>query len=85
MTRFEEAVKIIAEEYREDCADYDCTIKELFRVWQLDNEDMQAEFLSILNEKFDGDFTDDCEVIDSNGDIRTFRQLASAIRKYQFV
>lgn len=84
MTRFEEAVKIIAEEYREDCKEHDCTIRELFKAWQFDTEDMKEEFCSILNEKFDGEFTDDCEIVDDDGKFKTLRQLAKAVRDYQF-
>lgn len=83
MTNFEKAVKIIAEEYREDCEEYDCTIKELFKTWQFDSEDMKEEFWSILNEKFDGEFTDDCEIIENNGEVKTFRQLAMAVKRYK--
>ena len=71
MTKFEKAVKLIAEEYKEDCVQDDCTIKELFKAWQFDNEDAKAEFWSILNEKFDGEF-------------KTFRQLMKAVKNYQF-
>lgn len=84
MTRFEEAVKLIAEEYKEDCAEYDYTIKELFKCWQFDGEDMKEEFLFILNDKFDGEFTDDCEIVDDDGNIKTFKQLTKAVKNYQF-
>ena len=84
MTKFEKAVSIIANEYRYDCEELDCDIAELFRCWELDSEDMKTEFLSILNEMFDGDFTDDCEIFDDDGSIKTFRQLSMAVKKYHF-
>lgn len=84
MTKFEEAVKLIAEEYREDCELQNCTIRDLFRCWQFDSEDMMGEFWSILNEKFSGDFTDECEVVDDDGDLKTFGRLVTAVRNYKF-
>jgi hypothetical protein len=84
MTRFEEAVKIVAEEYREDCSEMDCTIRDLFKCWQFDNEDMKTEFSSILNEKFSGEFTDECEILNDDGKFVSFRQFVKAVKNYQF-
>lgn len=86
MSKFEEAVKIIAEEYMVDCVINDCTIRELFKDWEMDYEDLRADFLDILNEseEFDGYFTDDCKILDDDGKFKTFRQLAKAVRDYQF-
>lgn len=83
MTKFEEAVTIIANEYKADCKELDCSIAELFKCWGFDSEDMKEEFLSILNEKYDGDFTDDCEIF-SDDRIYSFRQLVKAVKNYQF-
>ena len=83
MASFEIAVQLIANEYKEECATMDCTIKELFKCWQLDNEDMLEEFWSILNEKFDGCFTDECEIIEGD-EVKTFAQLVKAVKNYQF-
>lgn len=85
MTKFEEAVKIIAEDYREECEEHEWTIREAFKCWQCDTEDLQAEFLSILNyNKFDGYFTDDCEILDDDGNFKTLKELIKAVKKYKF-
>lgn len=83
MTEFEKVVKIIADEYKSDCDELDCTIAELFKCWQIDNEEIKADFWSILNEKYDGDFTDDCEIITENK-VFSFKQLVKAVKNYQF-
>ena len=85
MTRFEEMVKIVAENYREDCAEYDCTIKELFKCWGFDKEDMIDEFCGILNDSEYSDYvTDECEIFDDDGSIKTFRQFSASVKKYDF-
>ena len=85
MTRFEEMVKIVAESFKEDCEERDCTIKELFKCWGLDKQDMIEEFCSILNEtEFHQFVTDDCEIFDDDGTIKTFRQFSMAVKNYQF-
>lgn len=85
MTRFEEMVKVVAESYREDCVEYNCTIKELFKCWQFDKEDMIEEFCYILN---DSDYaayvTDECEIFDNDDTIKTFRQFSTAVKNYTF-
>ena len=85
MTRFDEMVKIVAESYKEDCKDYDCTIKELFKCWQFDKEDMIEEFCGILNDSEYSDYvTDECEIFDEDGVIKTFRQFSMAVKNYVF-
>jgi hypothetical protein len=85
MTRFEKMVEIVAKSYEEDCKEYDCTIKELFKCWQFDKEDMIDEFCSILNETEYAEFvTDECEIFDDDGTIKTFRQFSMAVKKYEF-
>ena len=84
MTRFEEMVKIVAENYREDCEERDCTIKELFKCWQYDNDDMIEEFCAILNDTEYSEFvTDDGEIFDDDDSIKTFRQFSIAVKKYE--
>ena len=84
-TKFKQAVEIIAKSYESDCVEYDCTIRELFKIWQCDSSDLKEEFLYILNtERFDGEFTDDCEIIDDNGEIKTLRQLIKAVKDFEF-
>ena len=83
MTEFEKAVKIIAEEYKSECDVFDCTIADLFKSWRLDLEDAKVEFLSILQEKYDGYFTDDCEII-TDDKVYTLKQLLKAVKNYQF-
>lgn len=85
MSRFDEMVKIVAEDYREDCIEMDCTIKELFRCWQFDKEDMIEDFLFTLNESPYAEFvTDECEIFDDDESIKTFQQFAKAVRNYTF-
>lgn len=85
MSRFDEMVKIVAESYKDDCAEMDCTIKELFRCWQFDKEDMIEDFLYTLNESPYAEFvTDECEIFDDDESIKTFRQFAKAVRNYTF-
>ena len=85
MTRFEEMVRIVAESYREDCIEMDCTIKELFRCWQYDTEDMIADFCYILNDsKYAEYVTDECEIFDDDDSIKTFRQFSTAVKNYTF-
>lgn len=85
MTRFEEMVKIVAEDYREDCIEMDCTIKELFKCWQYDAEDMVADFCYILNDSNYAEYvTDECEIFDDDDSIKTFRQFSTAVKNYTF-
>lgn len=85
MTRFKKMVEIVANEYKEECIERDCDISELFRSWQLDKEDMIDEFCSILNDTNYAQFvTDECEIIDDDGTIKTFRQFSMAVKKYEF-
>ena len=84
MTKLEKAVELIANEFKDECLEHDCTIADLFKAYQFDSEDMKEEFLLILNDSFDGEFTDDCEIFDDDGTIKTFRQLSKAVRNYQF-
>ena len=83
MTTFEKAVKVIAEDYREDAKDYEVeTCRELFEIWWYDTATLKEEFKYILREA-DIYCTDDCEVVD--GDIvYSFRKLAMAVRRYKF-
>ena len=86
MTRFEEAVRIIAEGFRRECEERECTIAELFKCYQMDTDDFRTEFLSILNHSdFPAcDFTDECEIFDEDGTVRTLLQLIKAVRNYGF-
>ena len=85
MTRFEEMVKVVAESYREDCEEMDCTIKELFKCWGFDKEDMIDEFCGILNDSEFGLFvTDECEIFDDGDSIKTFSQFLKAVKNYEF-
>ena len=85
MTRFEKMVEIVANEYKEECLEKECTIKELFKWWQFDKEDMIDEFCSILNDTEYAEFvTDECEIIDEDDTIKTFRQFSMAVKKYEF-
>ena len=85
MTRFEKMVKVVAESFREDCVEMDCTIKEAFKCWGMDKEDMIDEFIYVLNETEYADFiTDECEIIDDDDSIKTFRQFSMAIKNYKF-
>lgn len=87
MTDFEKAVKIIAESYREDCEEYDCNIRELFKIYGYDTKDLKEEFWYILHENnFEGEYTDDCEIFyhtESETKFKTFRSLAKAVRDYR--
>ena len=84
MTKFEEAVKIIANEYKEDCEELDCSIRELFKCWQYDNKDMKNDFVDILYNANFNDFTEDGEILGEGNKVYTLRQLAKAVRDYQF-
>lgn len=85
MTRFEKMVEIVANEYKEDCLERECTIRELFKCWQFDKEDMIEEFCSILNDTEYAEFvTDECEIFDDDETIKTFRQFSMAVKKYEF-
>lgn len=85
MTKFEKAVELIANSFKEDCIEYECTIREIFKMMQMDSEDLKEEFLFALNdENFDGFFTEDCEIEDDDGKFKTFKQLVNAVKKYQF-
>jgi hypothetical protein len=83
MTNFEKAVNIIIEAYQEDCKEYDCSISELFKCWGCDTEDLKEEFLSILNQNNfpENAFTDDCEILEDNNEVKTLRQLINAVKK----
>lgn len=84
MSRFEEMVKIVAEDYREDCNEMNCTIKDLFKCWGFDKEDMVEEFRYILNDtKYANYVTDECEIFDDDDTIKTFRQFATAVKNYK--
>ncbi len=83
MTTFERAVKIIAEDYREDAKDYEVeTCRELFEIWCCDSGDLKRDFSFILKDT-DIEYTDDCEIIDGDT-VYTFRKLAMAVRRYKF-
>jgi hypothetical protein len=85
MTRFEKMVKVVAESFREDCAEMDCTLKEAIKCWGMDKEDMIEEFTYILNDTEYAEFvTDECEIIDDDDTIKTFRQFAMAVKNYKF-
>ena len=85
MTRFEKMVEIVANEYKEECFEKECTIRELFKWWQFDKEDMIDEFCSILNDTEYAEFvTDECEIINDDDTIKTFRQFSMAVKKYEF-
>lgn len=84
MTNFERAVKLIVEEYREECEDCGCDIKELFRAWQMDTEDARDDFVYILSHAGFEEFSDDGEIFDTDGSIKTLQQLIKAVRNYKF-
>lgn len=85
MTRFEKMVEIVANEYKEECLEKECTIKELFKCWRFDKEDMIDDFCYILNETEYAEFvTDECEIINDDDTIKTFRQFSMAVKKYEF-
>ena len=86
MTRLEEAAKIIAESYREDCKEYDTTIRGFFKIMGYDTQDLKQEFwYALRHSSFKGEFTDDCEIIEDEGyTVHTFGELSRAVRKYQF-
>lgn len=85
MSRFDTMVKIVADEYKADCEELDCTIKELFKCWQFDKDDMIGEFCDILNAtEYSSYVTDECEIFDEDGSIKTFRQFSTAVKNYQF-
>ena len=83
MTTFEKAVKVIAEDYREEAEMHECeTCGELFKVCWFETEDLKEDFLSILKET-DIEYTDDCEIVDGYT-FYSFRKLAMAVRRYKF-
>ncbi len=83
MTIFEKAVKVIAEDYRQDAKDYEVeTCRELFEIWCYDTATLKEEFSYILREA-DIYCTDDCEVVDEDT-VYSFRKLAMAVRRYKF-
>lgn len=86
MTRLEEAAKIIAESYEEDCKEYDTTISGFFKIMGYDTQDLKQEFwYALRHSSFKGEFTDDCEIIeDEEYTVHTFGELSRAVRKYQF-
>lgn len=84
MSRFEEMVKIVAEDYKEDCNEMDCTIKNLFKCWGFDKEDMIEDFLYTLKDTPYANYvTDECEIFDDDDTIKTFRQFATAVKNYK--
>ena len=85
MTKFEKAVKLIAEAFKDDCIEYECSLREFFKIMCFDTEDFRDEFLNILYESdFNGYFTDECEIEDDDGKFKTLRQLITAVKKYEF-
>ena len=85
MTNFDEAVKLIAEEYREECEEKDCTIKELFKSWWTNAEEMKDEFNFILEDKKSCIFIDDDnEILDETGEFHTLKELYNAVKNYKF-
>ena len=85
MTKFEQAVRVIGEDFRKAAEDLDCaTCGEAIKVWGMDAKDLKEEFWSILKdtELFEN-YTDDGEFFDDDKDY-TFRQLSNAVRRYKF-
>lgn len=79
MTKFKQAVNIIANEYLQDEEEIariqPDTISDIFKCYMYDSDDLRDEFTSILNE---ARFTDFDEL---NIDGHNFRQLAIAVRR----
>ena len=84
MTKFEQAVEIIANDFRNDNHAIEYfepeTVGDIFEGYGYDSADLREEFAYILREAGFEDVTDDLEVIDGDK-FYTFRKLASAVRK----
>ena len=85
MTRFEQAVKIIGEDFKIQARDLECeTCGEAIKIWGMDAKDLKEEFASILwGTDFWHNLTDAGEFIDEDA-FYTYRQLSNAVRKYKF-
>lgn len=86
MTDFEKAVFVIGEAFREDAIELDVdNMADVIKCYMMDSDDLKEECLSILRDDFDGEFTADCEILDSEGNtVHSFRKLAKAVRGYKF-
>lgn len=84
---FEEFIKRIAEEYREDAERLNCdTAGEVFNSYWYDTQELKDNVIFGLQElqtEFDFIYYDDGSVL-LNGEDISFRKIASALRKYKF-
>ena len=84
---FDEFIKRIAEEYREDAEELECeTAGEVFKCYMYDSDDLKEEIFDILQDlqtEYDFEYFDDGSIY-LNGEDISFRKIASALRKYKF-
>lgn len=91
MTNLETAAKIAAQDIRKDVEWYGSNLgevsnwKELQELFCTDGSEMKENvryaLCSYYNETGKWSITDDCEVIEDDGSIKSYRQLVNAIKK----
>ncbi len=95
MTNFEKAVEIAANSVRRDVKMFGVDIEhvdgwnDLLDIFGYDGEDMKDDvYHELCHAANAGDLErfpmDDCSIEDSDGSVKTYRQLANAIRKALF-
>lgn len=89
MSNIEKAVKVFCEAHREYLKMYEDieTMNDLIELWGWDSKELKDEILYELyhnKETVDIDITDDCEIIEKDGTIHSYRSLVKAIRSYKF-
>lgn len=91
MTNFEKATEIVVAEIKRDAEfmnvdwDYVDDWGKLLDWFGQDSSDMKNDILYTLNKsELSASVFDDCSIEDSDGSIKTYRQLTNAVRKQLF-
>lgn len=89
MKDFEKVVTVFCEGHREYLKMYEDinTMADLIDIWDWDSKELKDEVLYEIyhNKELSGIYiTDDCEIIDEDNTVHSYRELAKAIRKYKF-
>jgi hypothetical protein len=81
LDNFNTAVRLIVDDYANECATQRCTLKELFKAYMMTDGDIKNEFLHILQHSCLDPmcFDDSCNITNANGTEKTFRQLKTAV------
>lgn len=84
LSYFDIAVKLIADDYEDECKTQRCSLRELFKAYMMSDKDIKTEFLYIL-QRSDLDtccFDNDCNITNADGTKKSFKCLKTAVFNY---